>query len=152
MKTGTILIICYCIQIPLLIVGAFFLPMRGQLPRPYENLRKNGMILFGILPCAFFSVLIQLIALGVWMAKVSSIRNKGHKGQRALDGIVGNTGSVSSGGNPFGGAGSGSRPAPAGENPFGSAGGSSSAPNPGPNPFGTEPGGPSGPAPDNPFA
>ena len=89
METGTVFIISYMIQIPIALYAIFAIPMRGELPTVYENMRKNGMILFGVLPCAFFSVLMQLISLAMYMAKVKSIEAKANKAQARFNASLG---------------------------------------------------------------
>ena len=49
-----------------------------------RELRKNGIILFGILPCAFGSVAIQLVSLAVYMARVKSIEAGGNRADKAF--------------------------------------------------------------------
>ncbi len=118
MDTGAVFILSYLIQIPLALYALFKIPMRGQLSTPFENLRKNGIILFGILPCAFGSVAIQLVSLAVYMARVKSIEAGGNRADKAFTRAAGGSGSTS--GNPFGGASSAHKPALAQENnPFG---------------------------------
>jgi hypothetical protein len=152
MSVGAIFIISYCIQIPLAIYAAVGLPMRGQLPRQYENSRKS-IITFGILPCAFFSVVMQLILLAIYMVKVKSLQAGGSTAQRTLDQSAGRIRPGSSG-NPFGGDSGRSAPRSTGANPIGGSGRPAGGSSPQANPFGdTGTGsGSSGPSDDNPFA
>ncbi len=151
MATGTVFILSYMIQIPIALYAIFAIPMRGELPTVYENMRKSGMILFGFLPCAIFSVMTQLISLGIYMAKVKSVEAKANKAQARFDASLGGAPS-SSEGIPFGGSGRADPPPEAGDNPFASGGGQVPPPQPDQNPFGDDSGGSSTPPSDNPFA
>ena len=74
-NAASMFIAAYLIQVPLGIYALFFIPMRGELSAVYENARK-GVGTMAILPCAFFSVILQLIFIGMYMAKVKSIERK----------------------------------------------------------------------------
>ena len=127
METSTVFIVSYFIQIPLAIYAAFFIPMRGELSEYMENSRKST-ILFGILPCAFFSVLMQAIFIGMYMFAVKRVEASGRKAQAKLQG---GGAYPATGSNPFG---EGSAPSSdAGQNPFGEQGGTTDSQ--GPNPF-----------------
>lgn len=132
MDAGTAYVIAYCIQIPLAIYAAFFIPMRGELSAGWDNGRK-AIIWFGILPCAFLSVLYQVCFLAVYLLKVKSVEASARKAQAKLS-----AGSArpSTGGNPFGSSSGSPSPAPkiSGGNPFGGAS-SGNAATPGDNPF-----------------
>lgn len=150
MNTGAVFIISYCIQIPLAIYAAFFMPMRGQLTTFYENGRK-GIIAFGILPCAFLGVIIQLLYLAVYMAKVKSLEAKGSRAQAKLGDAT--RGLASSGGNPFGGGRSTGQDSSGAVNPFAPGGGQSQPSQTGANPFaGDSSDEPTSRPTDNPFA
>ncbi|MFR9805632.1 hypothetical protein ACL02T_25600 [Pseudonocardia sp. RS010] len=127
-----ILVLCYCIQIPLAVVALFFMPGRGTQPTIWENLRRNTAIL-GLLPFAFFSVLMQVLALSIYYLRIRSIRNKEQTAWQKIGGAA----TPASGANPFGGAAGGAVAPPAAGNPFdspaggnGPAGGSAPRANP----------------------
>jgi hypothetical protein len=130
MDTGTVFVVSYFIQVPLAIYAAFFIPMRGELSTFFENGRR-GIIVFGILPCAFFSVLNQVIYLAIYLVKVKSVEGQAVRAQARFNTSLGDA-APGSGGNPFGGV---RAPGPSAEgNPF--AGGSTRSPGPsGDNPF-----------------
>jgi hypothetical protein len=139
-----VFIISYLIQIPLAIYAAFFIPMRGELSTYMENGRK-GAIAFGIVPCPFFSVVLQLGWIGVYMLNVKRIEAQDQSARARLGG-----GSLGGGGNPFGGSGSVGQPSlNEGGNPFSS--GQQPRPSGEKNPFGEE-SGTSKPPETNPFA
>ena len=131
MDLKTTLIVSYCIQIPLALYGAFGLPMRGELGTFSENSRKNLVIGFGLLPCAWISVIFQVMGLAFYFANVFAVRARVSRANAKFESSIGDS-AVSSSGNPFGGGGQ-------------------NLPESGRNPFddGT---GPSGPPGDNPFA
>lgn len=134
MTTGAIFGVSYVIQLSLGAYALVGLPMRGELPTFYENARK-GILLFAVLPCAFLSVIIQLLYIGVYWAKVKSVQATAHRAERHLGGAA--TGSSASGANPFGSTGQQAPPPQRPEtNPFGGQG-SGDAPSPpsGDNPF-----------------
>lgn len=150
MDTGAVFILAYCIQIPLALYAIFKIPMRGQLSTPFENMRKNGIILFGFLPCAFFSVLVQLISLAIYMARVKSIQAGGNRAEEAFNQAAGGSGSSS--GNPFGGTSSAPTSAVGQErNPFGGGASTSGPSSTEGNPFATG-SDPAAPPENNPFA
>jgi len=161
--TQTGIILCYLVQIPLSIYALAFMPRRGTLAQPLENARRNSALI-GFLPCALGSIMIQVICLGIYYARVKALDAKearivGKWSQTSVpDAANGNPFGASSGassapqplvpGNPFA---SGAAPAaPASANPF-ATGGGSSAPAPA-NPFADGVGGGTTTPRDNPFA
>ena len=95
MDFGQQIMVSYFLSIPLSVFALFFMPRRGTLNPYMENLRRNGAI-FGLLPCAWFSVLMLAISTGIYYFRVQSIITK-ERGALA----EWNTGSTSDSGNPF---------------------------------------------------
>ena len=97
MTTKQFFIACYFIQIPLGLYALFGLPMRGKLPAVYENCRK-GIGTMAILPCASFSVILQLIFLAIYLIKVKAVNRKAERATSKLRASVVPAGSSA---NPF---------------------------------------------------
>lgn len=97
MTTKQFFIACYFIQIPLGLYALFGLPMRGKLPAVYENCRK-GIGMMAILPCASFSVILQLIFLAIYLLKVKLVNRKAGRATLRLRESLGQAGPSD---NPF---------------------------------------------------
>lgn len=94
---GTILVIQYIITIPAAIFSLFFMPRRGTLAVPLENLRRNTAI-FGLLPCGPLSIVLVLLGAGIYYVVVQSMIAK----ERSLEERMTPTKIADAGANPFG--------------------------------------------------
>lgn len=117
----TVFVVSYLIQVPLAIYAAFFIPRRGELSQYMENGRQ-GAIVFGVLPCAFISVIMQLSFIGIYWLAVKQAESSEVRAQSRLGGT---RSGPSPGGNPFGGG--GLNPLDSGPKPSGQQDGSSGA-------------------------
>lgn len=97
MDYGQILIIQYIIVIPTAIYSLFFMPRRGTLAVPLENLRRNSAIL-GLLPCGPLSIILILLGAGIYYLVVQSMISK----ERRLEERMAPTKTIDAGANPFG--------------------------------------------------
>ncbi len=101
MDYGTILVIQYIIVIPTAIFALFFMPRRGTLATPLENLRRNSAI-FSLLPCGPISIGLVLLGAGIYYAVVRSQMAKEQATEIKLKERVASTQLTGGGANPIG--------------------------------------------------
>lgn len=114
MDYGTILVIQYIIVIPTAIFSLFFMPRRGTLAVPLENLRRNSAII-SLLPCGPLSIVLVLLGAGIYYLVVQSQIAK----ERSLEARMAPTKVTDGGTNPFGIASSQRTTSTGSGNPFG---------------------------------
>lgn len=106
---GTVVVVCYLIQIPLGIYMFAFMPRRGELGFWYERWRKIGL-LFALLPCSTLSLVIQAGVIAAYLLKDRALKAQSARTTRSLDQID------RTGGRPANSSGPSRQAAP--DNPF----------------------------------
>jgi hypothetical protein len=94
---GQILILQYIIVIPTAIFSLFFMPRRGRLAVPLENLRRNSALV-SLLPCGPISIVLVLLGAGIYYLVVQSQISK----EESLQKRIAPTKTTGAGANPFG--------------------------------------------------